>query len=116
MTQDISKLAPAQQDGATSDAADPTMTKDAVSAWVVDYIEGKGISPIPVDELTPIEDYGLDSLAAVELSGQLGDFLGREIDAMLMYQYATIKELSGALASEVGDHQSAQPAVHMSGA
>jgi acyl carrier protein len=89
-----------QTAGDLGDSNEPAVIKSAISAWAVRYIEDQGISPVAVDESTPIEDYGLDSLAAVEMSGELSNWLGHEVDAMLVYQFSSIDELSGALAEQ----------------
>jgi acyl carrier protein len=92
MNQDISE--PLQ------DAHEQAVIKDAIAQWLIRYIEGLGIAPGEVNALAQLEDYGMDSLAAVELSGQLSTWLGCEIDAMLVYQYSTIDQLSEALARQ----------------
>jgi acyl carrier protein len=57
-------------------------------------------------ELSAIEpsksfaDYGLDSVAAVELAQALGDWLGGELDATIAWNFPTIKALAVHLAQE----------------
>jgi acyl carrier protein len=51
-----------------------------------------------VDTNAPFAGFGLDSLAAVELSADLGDWLGERISPTVIWDYPTIDELSRHLA------------------
>ena len=42
----------------------------------------------------PFDTYGLDSSAAVGLTGDLEDWLGQEIDPTLLYDYPTVESLA----------------------
>jgi myxalamid-type polyketide synthase MxaB len=48
----------------------------------------------------PFDRYGLDSLAAVTLSGDLEQYLNRSLSPTLVYEHATIEELAAFLASD----------------
>jgi acyl carrier protein len=47
-----------------------------------------------VDTNAPFASFGLDSLAAVELSSDLGDWLGERISPTVVWDYPTIEDLS----------------------
>jgi acyl carrier protein len=51
------------------------------------------LTPEEVDVTIPFDRYGLDSLTAVSLTGDLQDWLGVEVDPTLLYDYPTIEEL-----------------------
>ncbi|MFN3647973.1 MAG: SDR family NAD(P)-dependent oxidoreductase [Armatimonadota bacterium] len=59
-------------------------------------------SPGKVGSTTPLRDLGLDSTAAVDLSGRLSRELGLKLPATLAYQLPTVQALSEHLAGELG--------------
>ncbi|MEH2080434.1 acyl carrier protein [Nostoc sp.] len=78
----------------------PTATK--IQVWLVSYLaEQLEINSNEIDVTIPFERYGLDSSAAVSLSGDLEEWLGCEIDPTLLYDYPTIKALARHLAEEL---------------
>ncbi len=73
-----------------------------IQAWIVSYLaELLEVDPDEVDVTIPFDRYGLDSSAAVGLSGDLEDWLGREVDPTLLYDYPTIEALVRHLAEEL---------------
>jgi acyl carrier protein len=52
-----------------------------------------------IDRRRPFAEYGLDSLAAVTLSGELERWLGRELSPTLAWDYPTIDALARHLAT-----------------
>ncbi len=69
-------------------------SKEDIQAWLVCYLsELLEIEPSEVDVTIPFERYGLDSSAAVGMSGDLEEWLGSELDPTLMYDYPTIESL-----------------------
>ena len=78
----------------------PTTTE--IQAWLVSYLaELLEIEPEEVEVTIPFNRYGLDSSAAVGLTGDLEEWLGSELDPTLMYDYPTIKALTENLAATV---------------
>ena len=72
-----------------------------IQTWLVSYLaELLEIEPDEVDVTIPFDRYGLDSSAAVELSGDLEDWLGRELDPTLLYDYPTVEALAKHLSEE----------------
>ena len=49
---------------------------------------------------TSFDEYGIDSVAAVEISADLGELLERDLPGTLLYEFPTINELSAHLAQE----------------
>jgi acyl carrier protein len=47
-----------------------------------------------IDLSVPFDDYGLDSSMAVALIADLEDWLGRELDRTLIYDYPTLEKLA----------------------
>ena len=70
-------------------------TETEIKTWLVDYLaEALEIDPQQIDPSLPFQDYGLDSSAAVTLTGDLGEWLDRELDPTLLVDYTTIEELA----------------------
>ena len=86
---------------AKGDVHKNTPTAAEIQAWIVSYLaELLEIHPDEVNATIPFDRYGLDSSAAVGLTGDLEDWLGRELDPTLLYDYPTIKALVQHLAEE----------------
>ena len=94
-------------------------TTDVIQAWLVSRLsEVLGIEPREVDVREPFASYGLGSTEMVGLSGELADWLGRQISPALPYEYPTVEllarhlaesadtsELNGARSGDEVDHQ-----------
>jgi acyl carrier protein len=52
-----------------------------------------------LDDERDFDAYGLPSLEAVELAGELEDFLGREIDAEAIFDHPSVSQLARHLAT-----------------
>jgi len=80
----------------------------AIQAWLASNIaERLRVNPQDIDVQQPFSRYGLDSVAAVSLSGELGDWLGRKLSPTLVYDYPTIEALVPHLVEELA--KSADP-------
>ena len=84
--------------GSGSPTSPPSAT---ITAWLVAKIAGPlGISPSEVDPTRPFATFGLGSLRAVGLAGELEEWLGRSLSPTLLYEYPTVEKLARHLASE----------------
>ena len=73
-----------------------------IQDWIVDYLaELLEIESEEVDVTIPFDRYGLDSSAAVGLTGDLEDWMGRDIDPTLLYDYPTVEALVQHLSSQL---------------
>ena len=69
-------------------------TNVEIQNWLVSYIADLlEIAPEEVDVTIPFDRYGLDSSSVVGLTAELGDWLGKELNPKLMYDYPTIEVL-----------------------
>ena len=76
-------------------------TTEIISEWLIEKIaEAMAISPEMIDINRPFAEYGLDSLAAVTVTGELEDWMEMEIPATLLWDYPTINEISFFLETE----------------
>lgn len=75
-------------------------TATDIQDWIVGWLSKE--LKIPKDRISPGEPFvnlGMSSRQAVMLSGDLEDWLGRELDPALAWDHPTIKALASFLAS-----------------
>lgn len=65
--------------------------------WLADRL---GIPHESIDVQRPFSSLGLNSLSAVQLAGELEDFLGRRVTPTLAYEYPSVALLSAHLAGK----------------
>jgi acyl-CoA synthetase (AMP-forming)/AMP-acid ligase II/3-oxoacyl-(acyl-carrier-protein) synthase/acyl carrier protein len=76
-------------------------TPQIIQAWLISKIAKKlKVNPHDLDVREPLAHYGLDSVAAVSLSGDLENWLGRRLSPTLVYDYPSIEALTKYLAEE----------------
>lgn len=69
-------------------------TEKEIQGWVVSYLaELLSVEADEIDITVPFSYYGLDSVVAIGLIGDLEGWLGRELDPTLMYDYPTTETL-----------------------
>ena len=91
--------APLSAEGAGLGAAVPAPSAEAVEAWLVSRVAMTlGTSPDRIGVQEPLPQYGIDSAAAVGLTGELEDWLSRRLSPTLVYNYPTIRALASHLA------------------
>ncbi|MDJ0592500.1 MAG: acyl carrier protein [Pleurocapsa sp. MO_226.B13] len=73
-----------------------------IQNWIVNYVaELLEVQPNKIDVTIPFDRYRLDSSAAVGLAGDLEDWLERELDPTLLYDYPTIESLTKHLVEDL---------------
>src|SRR5437588_5933711 len=78
-------------------------TAKEIQSWLVSQLsQVLQVEPQGIDIREPFTNYGLTSLDAVGLSGDLEDWLGRPLSPTLAYDYPTIETLARHLAGEPG--------------
>jgi acyl carrier protein len=69
--------------------------------WLIDRVaESIKVKPDDIDTTLPFSYYGLDSVAAIGLSGDLEILLGTKLSPTLTWDYPTIELLAAYLAKE----------------
>ena len=77
-------------------------TTEVISEWlVVKLAQRLDCSIEEIDIVTDFSDYGLNSIEAVNLSGELENFLGCRLPPTLLWDYPTVQELSQYLATDI---------------
>jgi acyl carrier protein len=73
----------------------PPVSASTLERWMADRIgEALSVSPDELDVHAPFSEHGLDSVAALQLTGELETLLGKQLSATLVYEYPTIATLS----------------------
>lgn len=76
------------------------MTAEAIASWLVDYLAKElAVAPETIDRRAALTDLGLGSRQAVILAGDLEDWLGRELDATVVYEHPSVEALAAFLAA-----------------
>lgn len=83
---------------------------DSLQAWVIDWLSRE--LKIPPREINVQENllvYGIDSVSAIMLAGDLEDFLGRRLPPTLLWDHPTVASLVQRL-QELALNDTVQPA------
>ena len=81
--------------------AKPELNTETIQHWLISQLAKRlslATSQIEIDR--PISSYGLDSVEAVNLAGELEEFVGRRFCPTLLWDYPTIKALICHLAQK----------------
>lgn len=71
------------------------MTSRELEDWLAARVAAElGVTPDEVDRDEAFAEFGLDSLRAVALTGELEALLGRKLPATLLWDHPTIERLS----------------------
>ncbi len=75
------------------------MTPKQLEEWLIKQIAAQlNVSPKEIDPVRRLEDYGLDSLEAVALTGELEELLGRPVDSTILWDYPSVRAVAMFLA------------------
>ncbi|WP_458789380.1 AMP-binding protein [Adonisia turfae] len=78
-----------------SATAQAPVTKAAIEDWLIQnlarYLK---VAPSTIDPRLPFADYGLDSSVALNLTGELEDWLNDEIEPDVFWRYPSIRKLA----------------------
>ncbi len=83
-----------------SSSPQETQTKEAIQAWLVAKLSDLlKVTPQEIDVRKSLARYGLDSLAIVNLSGELEQWLGHKLSSTVAYEHPSIVALANYLAN-----------------
>jgi thioesterase domain-containing protein/acyl carrier protein len=75
-----------------------------VRDWLVNKLAGTlKADPASIDVAAPLYSLGVDSLTAITLTGELAEWLHRDISATLMWDHGSIDAIAGALADAAAE-------------
>ncbi|MEO8436448.1 MAG: acyl carrier protein [Pyrinomonadaceae bacterium] len=76
-------------------------TEAEIQTWLIANIAAiVEIDPKDIDMAKPLEYYGMDSMQAMHLSGDLEEWIGRTLSPTVVWDYPTIELLARHLAAE----------------
>jgi len=76
-----------------------TPNEEEIQLWLISNISAVvEVDPQTIDIHKPLEYYGMDSMQAMHLSGDLEDWLGRQLSPTVVWDYPTIELLARHLA------------------
>jgi acyl carrier protein len=74
--------------------------EEAIRAFLLERVADElGLSADDIDPDAPLAQYGLDSAAAVGLSGELAEWLGRRLEPTLLFDHPSIDALARHLST-----------------
>lgn len=77
-------------------------SKKEITSWLVSYFADLlGICTSEIDLSTPFHRYGIESSAAISMTGDLEEWLGYEFEPTIIYDYPTIKTLTQHITEEL---------------
>jgi acyl carrier protein len=86
-----------------SENGNASRSAPTIQEWMILRLsEAIGVDPGQIDPRLPFASYGLSSLTAYRLTGDLAEWIGRDLPATLFWEYPTIFTLSQHLAGETG--------------
>ena len=79
-------------------------SQEVIEGWLIDKVaESLQIEPHEIDIDREFSDYGLDSVEAINVSGELENYLGCRLSPTLLWDYQTIASLAEYLATHPED-------------
>jgi acyl carrier protein len=83
---------------------EPSKSREEIEEWLVERVMEVTLKELDdIDVSVQLINYGINSIDAAILSGDLEEWLGRELPASIIYQFPTIEALSAHLSGENDD-------------
>jgi acyl carrier protein len=77
------------------------VTKEAIEVWLISVLAlSLKISADEIDTKQPFSRYGLDSSVAISITSELADWLGRELEPTIFWEYPSIEAVASYLEAE----------------
>lgn len=87
------------------------MTSKQLEEWLIAQLASQlNLPKQDIDPVRRLEEYGLDSLEAVALTGELEEMLGRPVDPTILWDYPSVRAVAAYLAED-GAHGAAEAGV-----
>lgn len=85
----------------------PAVTADEIQRWLVARIAAAArCDPATIDVRELLSSYGLSSMAAVELTAELEDWLDIALSPLLVWDHPTIERLVAHVAEQLAERSS----------
>jgi acyl carrier protein len=71
------------------------MTPEQLEAWLTEQLASRlKVPPGEIDPVRRLEEYGLDSLEAVSLTGEIEVLLGRPVDPTILWDHPSVRAVA----------------------
>lgn len=78
------------------------LSKEVIREWLINRLAKQlKVDPSAIDTAKNFEQYGLDSIVAVRVSGDLEKVVEQRLSPALLFEHPNIDELSAHLATEL---------------
>ena len=82
--------------------ADRDSLRQTTESWMTTWLVARaGVAPSEIDLEKPFADYGLDSMTAVEMSGEIEDWSGARLTPIVAWNYPTVTRLSEYIVDQI---------------
>jgi acyl carrier protein len=89
--------------GAEEAERNEPLSEEVIRQWLVKRLAKQvKVDPSAIDTAKKFEQYGLDSIVAVRVSGDLEKLVEQRLSPALLFEHPSIDELSAHLATELG--------------
>ncbi len=79
------------------------LSEEVIRQWLVKRLAKQvKVDPSAIDTAKKFDQYGLDSIVAVRVSGDLEKLVEQRLSPALLFEHPSIDELSAHLAAELG--------------
>ncbi|MFF6781351.1 phosphopantetheine-binding protein [Streptomyces sp. NPDC012510] len=83
-------------------------TAESLGTWLVSHVAAyTRLSTDEIDRTAPLTDYGLDSLAALSLCGDIEDEFDLVVEPTVAWDHPTVEALAAYLLDELGPRSEA---------
>jgi len=77
------------------------VTSKQLEEWLINQLAAQlNVPKKDIDPVRRLEEYGLDSLEAVALTGELEVMLGRPVDPTILWDYPSVRAVAAYLAED----------------
>jgi acyl carrier protein len=77
------------------------MTAKELEDWLIEQLAAQlKTQKKDIDPVRRLEEYGLDSMEAVALTGEIEHLLGRKVDPTILWDYPSIRAVATLLAAD----------------
>lgn len=89
-----------------STAISPSVSRKEIESWLTSYLANLlNLPESEVEPTVPFESFGLDSAAAVAMTGDVARWLGWDLDPNVATQHRTVEALAAYLSSPAADRR-----------
>ncbi len=82
---------------------DAALSRDLIVTWIRDYLQrALDLKREALDDDAYFSDYGVDSMFAVVMTGDIREWIRKDISPTALYEYPTVNKLADHVAHLIG--------------